>query len=165
MCNIIDMSDKVILLADDNPMHAECVRIAIDAVGIPCRLELVREGTDVIQYLFTPDWQTDARRELPALVLLNLRLPKMDGRQVLQVLRRVRGQDHTRLPPVVVISAFAQDHDVADSYRLGARSYACTPSDRDGFIAAITEILHYWLKVNQAIPAHHVSMEFLPEGL
>ena len=159
------MAERRILLADRNETHVEWVRRAMDRVGVPCHLNVVQDGTEVVNYLFVPDWQASSKPELPDLILLDLNLPKMDGLHVLQVLRRVRGQDHTRLPPVIVLTASGEDRHVADAYRLGGRSYVCKPTDEEGFVVVVGELLRYWLLMNRPIPTCHVSMEFLSEGL
>ena len=159
------MNEKTILLAEDDEAHVELFRRALLYSGIPCRLDVVHDGTEVIDYLFVPKGSVHAPREMPALILLDLKMPRMGGLQVLQVLRRVRDEDRTRLPPIVVLSSSDLDHDIVDAYRLGARSYICKPLDFDKFANAVNETVRYWLHLNQPVPHHHRSIELVPEGL
>ena len=159
------MSEKTILLAEDDEAHVELFRRALAYSGIPCRLDVVHDGTEVIDYLFVPQGPGRAPREMPDLILLDLKMPRIGGLQVLQMLRRVRNEDRTQLPPIVVLSSSDLDHDIVEAYRLGARSYICKPLDFDKFADAVNETVRYWLHLNQPAPANHRSMEFVPEGL
>jgi len=100
---------------------------------------------------------------MPDLILLDLKMPRMDGLQVLQVMRRVRGKDNMRFPPVVVLTSSDLGQDVADAYRWGAQSYIRKPLGYPEFAAAVRETLQYWLGLNQPVPvdkgASHCARE------
>ncbi len=160
------MNEKLILLAEDDPGHEALFRRALESCGIVCRMDVVRDGTEVIDYLFCTGRHQDRNPgEMPDLLLLDLKMPKMNGLQVLQVLRRVRGEDRKRFPPVVVLTSSDLDRDVSEAYRLGAQSYICKPMSYSDFSGAICETLHYWLGLNRPAPLHRVAVSFIDEGL
>lgn len=149
------MSEKVVLLAEDDVSHAALIRRAVAESGVACRLDVVRDGVEAIDYLFgTGVFADRVARELPDLFLLDLKMPRMNGLQVLQVLRRARGHEPQHFLPVVVLTGSENDQDVAEAYRLGAQSYLCKPLEFPEFAAAIREALDYWLGLNRPIPRH-----------
>lgn len=162
-----EMSEKTILLAEDDPGHEAMFRHALNRSGIRCRLDVVHDGTEVIDYLFSLGrYKEDKLRVMPELLLLDLKMPKMDGLQVLQVLRRVRGEERIRFPPVVVLTSSDLDDDIADAYRWGAQSYIRKPLDFEEFANAVRETVHYWLGLNRGVPANHVEMmHYAHEGI
>ncbi|HLA84053.1 MAG TPA: response regulator [Thermoguttaceae bacterium] len=160
------MIDKIVLLAEDDPDHEALLRRAVSQSGIPCRLDVVHDGTEVIEYLFCTGRFADRKsQDPPSLILLDLKMPKMDGHQVLQVLRRVRGNDNTRFAPVVILTCSENDHDIVEAYRLGAQSYLCKPLDYPAFAETVAETLHYWLRLNRSAPKHHLGVYAIHEGL
>ena len=160
------MPQKTVLLAEDDPGHVAMFRRAIDDSGIACRLEVVHDGTGVIDYLFSLGaYKESLPREMPSLLLLDLNMPNMGGLQVLQVLRRVRGEDRVRFPPVVVLTSSESDGDVENAYRWGAQSYIRKPDNFDDFASAVCETLHYWLGLNRVAPPHRAEMHYVHEGL
>ncbi len=147
------MEQKAILLAEDDPAHAKLIQRALEQTQNNCRLEIVGSGAELIEYLFAAG--AHAGRDLtqmPDLVLLDLAMPKMGGLQALQVLRRVRSDEHLCLPPVVIFSASVKEADVVEAYRLGAHSYVLKPAEFSQFIDAIRQIAVYWLELNQPLP-------------
>jgi DNA-binding response OmpR family regulator len=128
-----------ILLIEDNPDDAALTERALRG-GVPAKLEIARDGQEALGYLFN-----DAK-DLPRLVLLDLRLPNIDG---LEVLRRIREHERTCLTPVVILTSSSAADDVAGGYRYGANSYVCKPLDFDEFAAVIRLICSYWLTVNE----------------
>ena len=117
------MAQKTVLLAEDDPGHVVMFRRAVDQSGIACQLEVVHDGTEVIDFLFgLGDYKRSQSQEMPSLLLLDLNMPKMGGLQVLQVMRRVRGEDRARFPPVVVLTSSEFDRDIESAYRWGAQS-------------------------------------------
>jgi CheY-like chemotaxis protein len=137
------MPDPVtILLVEDNPDDAALTELALRG-GTPARLEVARDGQEALDYLFN-----DAN-ELPTLVLLDLRLPTIDG---LEVLRRIRENERTCLTPVVILTNSSAPNDVATGYRSGANSYVRKPVDFDRFAELIRQVGSYWLRVNEPIP-------------
>jgi two-component system, response regulator len=156
------MAEKKILLAEDDPGHEAMFRHALNRSGITCRLDVVHDGTEVIDYLFCLGRFKESKSEpMPDLLLLDLKMPKMDGLQVLQVLRRVRGEDGVRFPPIVVLTSSDLDDDIADAYRWGAQSYIRKPLDFEEFALAVRETLHYWLGLNRPVPLHRVDMRLI----
>ena len=142
------MNDKVILLVEDNPDDAELTRIAFEEAGSPHLIDHVADGAEALDYLFGRGRHAArASVALPAVVLLDLNLPKLGGREVLQALRaepRMRGL------PVVVLTTSAEPFDIDDVYALGANSYIQKPVEFDRFIEAARQIGLYWLGLNQA---------------
>jgi two-component system, response regulator len=160
------MADKRILLAEDDPGHEAMFRHAVRRSGVVCRLDVVHDGTEVIDYLFClGEYKDNKCLPMPDLLLLDLKMPKMDGLQVLQVLRRVRGEERIRFPPVVVLTSSDLDEDISDAYRFGAQSYIRKPLEFDEFASAVRETLHYWLGLNKPIPQQqHVGESRLVYG-
>ena len=130
-----------ILLVEDNPDDEALTVMALR--GVPATLEVARDGQEAMDYL------TNDGKALPRLVLLDLKLPKIDG---LEVLRRIREDDRTRLTPVVVLTSSNAPNDVVASYRLGANSYVCKPVNFDQFSETIRQLGTYWLAVNEPPP-------------
>ena len=142
------MTEKVILLVEDNPDDAELTRIAFEEAGTQHVLDHVSDGVEALDYLFGRGAHAArAGAALPTVVLLDLNLPKLSGREVLQALRaepRMRGL------PVVVLTTSAEPFDIDDVYALGANSYIQKPVEFDRFIEAARQIGVYWLGLNQA---------------
>jgi two-component system, response regulator len=154
------MIDKRILLAEDDPSHAELLRRAVEQSGVGCRLDIVHDGVEAIEYLFATGGYADRDpRDPPDLILLDLKMPRMNGLQVLQVLRRTRGHDQRRFSPVVILTGSENDRDIAEAYRLGAQSYICKPLDYPTFASTIRETLEYWLGLNRPVPKHYAETE------
>jgi two-component system response regulator len=109
---------------------------------------VARDGVEAIDYLFAPD--TDGgRKTLPELILLDLNLPKIDGHEVL---RRIRGNERTRLLPTVILTTSVEDRDRLEGYRLGANSYVRKPVDFAEFVQAVIQLGLYWLVLNEQPP-------------
>jgi two-component system, response regulator len=136
------MPDVTILLVEDNPDDAALTELALRGT-IPARLQVARDGQEALDYLF------NHANELPRLVLLDLGLPNIDG---LEVLRRIRGNERTRLTPVVILTSSTAPDDVATGYRYGANSYVCKPPDFDQFSGLVRQLGSYWLTVNEPLP-------------
>lgn len=154
------MSDKRILLAEDEASHAELVRRAVEQSGVRCHLDVVHDGVEAIEYLYATGGYADRDpRDPPDLILLDLKMPRMNGLQVLQVLRRARGHELRRFAPVVVLTGSENDQDITEAYRLGAQSYICKPLDYPTFASTIRETLEYWLSLNRPVPRRHAAAE------
>lgn len=140
-------SDEVeILLVEDNPRDAELTQRALKQHRLANRLVHVKDGQEALDWIFRSQAGEKAAMHQPKVVLLDLKLPKVDG---LEVLRRIRSDSRTKLIPVVVLTSSRQESDVIKSYKLGVNSYIVKPVDFDNFAAAIAEIGHYWVVVNQ----------------
>ena len=138
-----------ILLAEDDAGHVALIKRALTRANIDCRVDVVGNGAEVIDYLFGRG-QERQPTAMPDLVLLDLNMPEMNGRQVLQVLRRVRSRDGLTLPPVVVLTASDDDADINDSYKLGAQSFIRKPVDHGRFTEAVQQTTRYWLGLNES---------------
>lgn len=138
---------KEILLVEDNPDDVELTRIAFDEAKIANTLMVVRDGAEALDYLFARGAYGDRDpASLPSIVLLDLNLPKVDGRDVLQA---IRANKRTRSLPVVVLTTSVEPFDVEASYALGANSYIQKPVDFEHFVWAVQQVGLYWLVLNR----------------
>jgi two-component system, response regulator len=144
------MNPKTILLVEDNPSDIELTKRAFEKSRIANEMIVAEDGQEALNYLFNLDPLTGLRlNELPALVLLDLKLPKVDG---LNVLRQIRSDDHTSRLPVVILTTSNEEQDVAQSYDLGANSYIRKPVDFKQFVEAVQHLGLYWLVMNEPAP-------------
>lgn len=138
-----------ILLVEDNPDDQQLTIRALKKNNISNEIVLAEDGVQALDYLLgTGDRQQEARR--PALVLLDLKLPKIDG---LEVLARLRGDERTKSIPVVVLTSSKEEQDLIRSYRLGANSYVQKPVNFLEFVEAAGRLGVYWLVLNEPAPA------------
>jgi two-component system, response regulator len=141
---------RAIMLVEDNPMDEELTLRAFQKSGIANPVVVARDGVEALDYLFAR--QKHAGRDpntMPQVILLDLKLPKMDG---LEVLRTLRGDDRTKLLPVVVMTSSREEQDLVRSYDLGANSYVRKPVDFAQFVEAVRQLGLYWLVLNEAAP-------------
>ena len=144
------MSERVILLVEDNPSDEELTLRALKKSNILNRVVVVRDGAEALDWLFRRGaYATRPEDESAQVVLLDLKLPKVDG---LEVLRTIRADDRTKLLPVVVLTSSIQEQDVVTSYGLGANSYVRKPVDFTQFVDAVRQLGLYWLVINQPVP-------------
>jgi two-component system response regulator len=144
------MRGKTILLVEDNPDDVELTLRAFDKSKIANEIVVARDGEEALDYLFgTGAHAGRAVAPLPEVVLLDLKLPKVEG---LDVLRRLRAHERTRRLPVVVLTSSSEQQDVLSSYDLGANSFVRKPVDFAEFMEAARHLGLYWLVVNQAPP-------------
>ncbi|MEJ2645981.1 MAG: response regulator [Gammaproteobacteria bacterium] len=144
------MKEKVILLVEDNPDDEALTLYALEASHVGNPVVVARNGVQALDYLFgSGEYAGRDPRDLPAVVLLDLKLPKIDG---LEVLRRIRGDRQTALLPVVILTSSAEEEDKAKSYSFGANSYVRKPVDFDEFVHAAGELGLYWLLLNETPP-------------
>jgi two-component system response regulator len=145
------MTDKVILLVEDNPDDEALTLRALKKNRIMNEVVVARDGAEALDYLFgTGAFAERDTSEQPQLVLLDLKLPRFDG---LEVLRRIRADARTRLVPVVVLTSSKEDEDIVRSYSLGANSYTRKPVDFSEFSEAAKQLGMYWLLLNVSPPA------------
>ena len=141
---------KTILLVEDNADDEALTLRAFKKNNIRNPVFVVRDGQQALDYLFATDVHAERdARDLPQVVLLDLKLPKVDG---LEVLRRIRADERTRLLPVVILTSSKEEQDVINSYRLGANSYVRKPVNFDEFIEAARQLGLYWLLLNEPLP-------------
>ena len=139
--------EKIILLVEDNPDDAALTLRAFKKNRIANKVIVAKDGVEALDYLFsTGFWKERPPEDDPSLVLLDLKLPKIDG---LEVLRRTRGDPRTKLTPVVILTSSIEEQDVIRGYNLGANSYIRKPVDFSQFQEAMRELGMYWLVLNQ----------------
>jgi two-component system response regulator len=138
----------MILLVEDNPDDVDLTLRAFKKHNIVNRIEIVRDGVEALEFLFGREGSGPAE-ELPEIVLLDLKLPRVDG---FEVLRRIRATERTRLLPVVVLTSSAEEEDVLKSYQLGANSYVHKPVNFTEFVEAAKQLGLYWLVLNRPPP-------------
>jgi CheY-like chemotaxis protein len=144
------MKDKSILLVEDNPDDLKLTLHALKECNIANKVVVVSDGVEALDYLFgTGAYANRDLNDRPAVVLLDLKLPKVDG---LEVLRRIRADHHGKRQPVVVLTSSKEEQDVVASYDLGANSYILKPVDFDRFIEAVRHLGLYWLLLNEPPP-------------
>jgi len=140
------MDYKVILLVEDNPDDEALTLRAFKRSNIMNEVLVVHDGVEALDYLFAQGAYADRDpTQLPELVLLDLKLPRIDG---LEVLRRLRADARTRLLPVVVLTSSDEERDIVESYSLGANSYIRKPVDFTQFTEAVRQLGLYWLVLN-----------------
>lgn len=145
------MSPKPILLVEDNPDDEALTLRAFRRNNVKNSVVVAHDGAEALDYLFgTGRYAGRSDRELPQVVLLDLKLPKVDG---LEVLRRIREEERTRLLPVVILTSSKEERDLVDGYRLGCNSYVRKPVNFDEFLEAARQLGLYWLLLNEAPPA------------
>ena len=144
------MSDKVILLVEDNSDDETLVLRAFQKSNILNEVVVVRDGVMALDYLFaTGEYAGRNPNDLPEIVLLDLKLPKVNG---LEVLRRLRADERTCFLPVIVLTSSDEECDIVESYKLGTNSYICKPVDFIRFTEAVRQLGLYWLALNVAPP-------------
>jgi len=134
-------TSRSILLVEDNPDDEKLMIRALRRANIANEIRVARNGEDALNILFSDT-------PLPIVVLLDIKLPKVDG---LEVLKRLRADDHTKLLPVVILTSSKEERDILDSYNLGANSYVWKPIEFNEFNAAVKQIGLYWLLINEAV--------------
>lgn len=142
-----DMNAVEILLVEDNPRDAELTIRALKKYNLVNRLVHVRDGVEALDFLFSRGKYEGRRLDSsPKVVLLDLKLPKMNG---LEVLRIIKEDERTRVIPVVIVTSSTEDPDMKAAYQLGANSYVVKPVQFDSFVEAMSHLGKYWLLVNR----------------
>ena len=143
-------SEKTILLVEDNPDDEELTIRSLRKAKIGNDIHVARDGSEALEYLFHEGKYADmAPNGLPAVILLDLKLPKLSG---IDVLKRVRADSRTSLVPVVVLTSSSEEYDMIESYREGANSYVRKPVDFAAFAEAVTQLGIFWIFHNEKPP-------------
>lgn len=140
---------KPILLVEDNPDDEALTLRAFRKNNIRNEIVVARDGVEALDYLFATGSHAGREDGQPQVVLLDLKLPRIDG---LEVLRRIRADDRTRLIPVVILTSSKEEQDLIDGYSLGCNSYVRKPVNFDEFMEAARQLGMYWLLLNEATP-------------
>ena len=135
-----DPQEIDILLVEDNPNDAELTQRALRKNDLGARLTIAKDGAEALEYLLSS-------RPRPKVIFLDLKLPKIDG---IDVLRRLRADDRTRSIPVVVLTSSQEERDIAECYKLGVNSYVVKPVEFDQFFKAVSDLGRYWLVLNKS---------------
>jgi len=144
------IKDETILLVEDNPDDVELTMRAFRKNNIANNVVIARDGVEALDYLFCMGAYTERDiKDTPRLILLDLKLPKLDG---LQVLERLRADKYTRLIPVVILTSSKEEQDLISGYKSGANSYVRKPVNFNQFVDAVHQIGLYWLLINEPPP-------------
>lgn len=136
-----------IILVEDNPYDVEMTMTALKKNNLANNVRVLQDGAEAVDYIFCSGQYAEKQfSQCPKVILLDLKLPKIDG---IEVLRRIREDERTRLVPVVVLTSSNEDRDRLETYKLGINSYIVKPVDFDQFIKAVEEIGLYWLLLNK----------------
>ena len=135
-----DPQEIDILLVEDNPSDAELTQRALRKSELDAQLAIARDGAEALEYLLS-------NRPRPKVIFLDLKLPKIDG---IEVLRRVRADERTKSIPVVVLTSSQEERDISECYKLGVNSYIVKPVEFDKFYKAVAELGKYWLVLNKS---------------
>lgn len=139
-----------ILLVEDNPHDAELTLRALKKQHLANKVHWVKDGEEALEYVFAYGAYEDRDvNHSPRVILLDLKLPKVDG---LEVLRRIKSDERTKKIPVVVLTSSREERDLVESYRLGVNSYITKPVDFEKFLACVGELGLYWLLLNEPPP-------------
>ena len=142
------MKDAVILLVEDNPDDEALTLRALHKNRVSNPVIIVHDGVEALEFMFCEGVYSGRNiADLPAVILLDLKLPRIDG---LEVLRRLRADERTRMVPIVVLTTSNEDKDIFTSYSLGANSFVRKPVDFDQFTEAVGKLGMYWLMVNES---------------
>jgi two-component system, response regulator len=141
------MNEVEILLVEDNPADVELTLRALKKNNIANRVEVAGDGEEALDFIFARGKFSKRRIEsLPKLILLDLKLPKIGG---LEVLKEIKGNQKTRMIPVVILTSSKEERDIVESYSLGVNSYIVKPVDFSKFVDSVRDLGMYWLLINQ----------------
>lgn len=144
-----DGAPLTIILVEDNPDDEELTLAALEELRLRNPVVVLRDGQEAIDYLFRQGTYAGQSLELPGVIMLDLKLPKIDG---LEVLRQIKNDPQLRRVPVVVLTSSKEDADVITGYELGANSYIVKPIDFEQLMETVRSIGNYWIVVNEQLP-------------
>jgi CheY-like chemotaxis protein len=146
--DINDNNEVQILLVEDNPNDAELALRALKKHNLANHVVVVTDGEEALNFVFGRDKYAHRNIEKgPRVILLDLKLPKVDG---LEVLKSIKGDPRTKIIPIIVLTSSKEEKDIVESYKLGVNSYILKPVDFDKFVDAVKDIGYYWLLLNQS---------------
>lgn len=151
---------KKILLAEDNPKDVELTLAALEESLIANRVVVVNDGVETLEYLRCEGKYVDREPGLPSVLLLDIKMPRKDG---IEVLREIRSDPKLKLLPVVMLTSSREDKDLLNSYYLGVNAYVVKPVNFNGFIDAVKQLGIFWGLVNELPPENHQSTEIKNE--
>ncbi len=144
---MMDANAVEILLVEDNPADVELTLRALKKHNLANKVFVVKDGAEALEYIFATGSYSHRKIEnAPKVILLDLKLPKVNG---LEVLRKIKSDERTKVIPVVVLTSSAEERDIVDSYKLGVNSYIVKPVDFDKFLNAVQELGFYWVLLNK----------------
>ena len=143
-------SETEILLAEDNKNDRELILRALKKNKLTCKIITVKNGEEALEYIFATGKYLDSTHRLPKVILLDLKLPKING---IEVLKKVKSDERSRMIPVVIFSSSQEERDRLECYTLGANSFVVKPIRFEKFLKVVLEIVLYWLSVN--MPAYN----------
>lgn len=136
-----------ILLVEDNPRDVELTLRALKKHNLANKVHVVKDGAEALDFIFATGIYAERNiNDQPKVILLDLKLPKVDG---MEVLRRIRADERTKCIPVVVLTSSQEERDIVESYKLGVNSYIVKPVDFDKFLSTVQELGLYWLLLNK----------------
>lgn len=135
-----------ILLVEDNPADAELTMRALRRANLANAVTWIKDGAEALEFIFRDGAYAERSSANPKLILLDLKLPKVDG---IEVLKRVKADDRTRVIPVVMVTSSAEGRDIAESYKLGVNSYVVKPVEFEQFSETMAKAGFYWMLVNK----------------
>lgn len=148
--DMVTINDVEILMVEDNPHDIELTLRALKKHNLANKVQVVQDGAEALDYIFCTGAYTRRRiNDKPKMILLDLKLPKVDG---LDVLQKIKSDERTKGTPVIVLTSSKEEEDRVKSYKLGANSFITKPVDFDKFVKTVSELGLYWLVVNQPPP-------------
>ena len=144
-------SIRRILLAEDDPNDVELTLTALKDHAMVNEVDVVRDGAEALDYLFCRGAHAGRSTGMPAVVLLDIKMPKVDG---MEVLRQLKTDPRMAMVPVVMLTSSREERDLVESYRLGASAFVVKPVDLSAFIDAVKQVGVFWAVVNEPPPAH-----------
>ncbi len=144
----MNYKDAEILLVEDNPHDVELTLRSLQKHNLANRVQVVKDGAEALDFIFNTTGSFAGQANHLKVILLDLKLPKVSG---LEVLQRLKQEEHTRSIPVVVLTSSHEDRDIQECYRLGVNSYVVKPVEFEAFAKTVAEMGFYWLLVNKPV--------------